>query len=642
MVEDIPEEAELIELYLRRHDYAVEVRRVDCPDAMQDALAAQPWDVILADYRVPGFGALAALAMLKVSRRDIPFIIVSGTISDENAVAAMRAGAHDYVLKSNLSRLFPAIEREIQEAAARAEKRQIEVALQQSDADLRERETRLEGIISSAMDAIISVDENRRIILFNRAAEKMFLCDAAKALGSSLDQFIPVSLREAHGQHFLRFASEGHTSRSMTSPAMLNALRANGEEFPIEATISQVEAAGQKLYTVILRDITERKSLEHQLQQARKLEAIGRLAGGVAHDFNTLLNVMLGHAELLDHELAADDPRRERVHQIETAAQMSAGLTKQLLTFSRKQPIVPRVIDLCEAVVRLEPMLRRVVREDIELDLQLPSKPCPVKVDPGQMHQVLLNLAANARDAMPCAGVLTISVGPVELDNLHPLRAPELPRGRYISLAVTDTGTGMDAATAASIFEPFFTTKAPGTGTGLGLATVYGIVKQSGGEISVQSELGSGSTFRILLPASDEKIAALEEEPHVVLPVASRGNETILLAEDSTPLRELTRELLAREGYNLLVASDGTEALDVCTAAARVDLLLTDIVMPGLRGPELVEKIRQRRPEMRVVYLSGYAEESLRIDGALVLEKPYNAERLYRTVRHALDGTHGG
>jgi PAS domain S-box-containing protein len=493
------------------------------------------------------------------------------------------------------------------------------------------------------MDAIISVDEQQRIVVFNAAAEKMFLCQTSEALGSSLERFTPETFREIYCEYIGDFVVSGISARSMSSPEGLTAIRSNGEEFPIEATLSQVQVAGQKLFTIILRDTTEQKRtklLEQQLQQANKMEALGRLAGGVAHDFNTLLNIMLGYSELLLSELPRGDRRRERVEQIEQSAKTGALLTKQLLAFSRKQPIAPQVSDLNQIVKDLEPMLRRLMREDIELKVHYSAEICPVKVDLGQMQQLLLNLAGNARDAMPKGGNVTIEVRSVEWDERytqqHSLDAP----GRYEMLVVSDSGIGMDRETVAQIFEPFFTTKAPGKGTGLGLATVNGIVKQNGGDIRVDSQPGVGSIFRVYLPRSAEAIELTEcgrQSPQKL-----SGNETILLVEDSAPLRQLTRELLSREGYVILEAVDGVEALELSEKhKSRIHLLITDIVMPRMRGTELAAQIATQRPDIAIVFLSGYTEEAAwRLNDTrriAILEKPYTSTTLLRTVRRTLD-----
>ncbi|MGC2209696.1 MAG: PAS domain S-box protein [Candidatus Korobacteraceae bacterium] len=530
-------------------------------------------------------------------------------------------------------------------------------SLNRSDRDKRqaqeaqlESQSRFEGIVQSAMDAIISVDGQQRIVLFNQAAEKMFGCRASEVLGSPLDRFLPESFRAIHHQHIKSFGNSGVTARSMVSPAVLTALRSDGREFPIEATISKIEIGEHQLFTVILRDISERKQAEEEsramqvrLTQAEKLEAIGRLAGGVAHDFNTVLNIILGYADLLRSELAEGDPRRARVEQIAASGTTGALLTRHLLAFSRRRALAPEVLDLRGAIQAVDPFLRRLLGEEIELEVHLSAMECPVKADPGQLQQVVLNLAANARDAMPRGGQLTIEVKSVELDETYTRQHPSIKPGQYEMLAVSDTGTGMDAETAARLFEPFFTTKAIGKGTGLGLATVYGIVKQSGGDIWVYSEPGVGTIFKVYLPRSSEQVQA--PPPVQQADGDLSGTETILLVEDSNPLRQLTREILSKAGYAVLDAADGIEALELSKGyTGRIHLLITDIVMPRMRGTELATQFVVQRPEVGVVFLSGYSEEALsRIPGAsriAILEKPYNAESLLRTIRRSLDDTH--
>lgn len=637
----------------------------------------------------------------------------------------------------------------------------------QSEGQLRLSTQRFSSVVGSAMDAIITLDESLRIVVFNEAAEKTFDCPAWEALGAPLDRFLPEQYRKTHPEYVHKFGETGVTTRSMVAPSILCAVRANGEEFPIEATISHVQVAGKKLYTVILRDITERKraeetlrqsearfrsiyeqaavgieqvaldgrllmvnaalcrmlgyeesellgkstqeithtedharevellkamelghshsyeiekrylhrdgslvwvnvtssvvsdssgapvcrisviqdvterkKTEEQLKQAQKLEAIGRLAGGVAHDFNTLLNVMLGYSELLLAELPANDPLRERVIQIKNSGLAGAMLTKQLLAFSRKQAIAQEVMDLREVASKLTPILGRLLRDDIELTVRCSEEGCPVKVDPGQMQQLVLNLVANAGDAMPDGGQLGIEVRAVDLDKAYVQQHPALKVGRYAMLAISDSGMGMDAETVAHIFEPFFTTKGVGKGTGLGLATVYGIVKRNGGDIWVYSEPGVGSTFKVYLPFTTEPLK--QTEVVTVKQRASGGGETILLVEDSAALRELTKVILVRDGYNVLEAEDGVAAMETSkNFQGVIHLLLTDVVMPRMRGPQLAEHIVKQRPVIAVVFLSGYTEEAIAqsdgITGFTLVEKPYTADALLRSIRRTLD-----
>jgi PAS domain S-box-containing protein len=406
-------------------------------------------------------------------------------------------------------------------------------------------------------------------------------------------------------------------------------------------------------HLAIHRDVTEQRELEQRLRQKVKMEAVGRLAGGVAHDFNNLLTAILGYADLLDDGLGAAHPAREDVAEIRRAAERAGMLTRQLLAFSRMQVLRPRVLDANGVVRETERMLGRLIGADVELRTALAAAPCLVKADPGQLEQVLVNLAVNARDAMPDGGRLLIETAVVELDAIQVREHVTMPPGRYVRLAVSDSGRGMDATTQARIFEPFFTTKERGKGTGLGLATVYGIVKQSGGWIWVASEPDRGTTFTVYLPrARGAADAAPAEDPAPAEPhgAAPEGGETVLLVEDEGSVRSLARRVLERGGYRVLAAADGREALAVARAhQGPIPLLLTDVVMPGLTGPRLAVRLRRLRPELRVLYMSGYTENALPARAiapgapgasraAGFVQKPFVPEQLARAVRQALDG----
>jgi len=389
----------------------------------------------------------------------------------------------------------------------------------------------------------------------------------------------------------------------------------------------------------ISRDVTARMHLEEQLRNAQQLEAIGRLAGGVAHDFNNILSIIMGHGELL-LATGVNEQARNGLEQIRRAADRAASLTQQLLAFSRKQVLLPKVLDLNEAVADVQKMLARVIGEDIELIAQLHPSLVSVKVDPGQVEQVLMNLAINARDAMPNGGKLVMETANEEVDSQRG-RNLELPAGRYVMLKVSDTGHGMDAEVQTHIFEPFFTTKPRGKGTGLGLATVYGIVKQSGGSIQVESDVGRGSVFRIYLPAAD---GGVRKQPEAARGEVIGGKETILVVEDEPDLRDLTRIFLEGYGYKVLEASNAEEALHEAEMfAGPIHLLLTDVIMPGMSGRQLAEKILAQRPQTRVVYMTGYTDDMVMQHkvlepGVKLLQKPFSKVELAVKVRATLDG----
>jgi PAS domain S-box-containing protein len=394
----------------------------------------------------------------------------------------------------------------------------------------------------------------------------------------------------------------------------------------------------------IIGTAVERQRTESAFRQAQRLEAVGRLAGGVAHDFNNMLTAITGYGEMVRMNLAAGDPQRDDVEEILKAADRAAGLTRQLLAFSRQQVLQPRLVNLNDIVGGLEKMLRRLIGEDIEFVTLLGPDLGWAKADPGQMEQVILNLCVNARDAMPEGGTLTVETANVELDLMdareHAISEPNEP-GSYVMLAVTDTGIGMDADTKARIYEPFFSTKPADKGTGLGLATVYGIVKQSGGEIYVYSEVGQGSTFKVFLPHANDM--PVENHDNAARPGVAGGTETVLLAEDEESVRKLTQRVLEKAGYTVLVARNGTEAQQISKKhRGRIHLLVTDMVMPLMNGRVLAERLRARRPDMGVLYLSGYTDstvvrQGLLDGGAHFLQKPFSNDLLARKVREALD-----
>ena len=391
----------------------------------------------------------------------------------------------------------------------------------------------------------------------------------------------------------------------------------------------------------ISRDVTERRALEAQYQQAQKMEAIGQLAGGVAHDFNNLLTIILGNCEVALEDFIPDDRCQDALSEIQKAGVSAAALTRQLLALSRNEIIAPTLLDLNVVLAGMQAMLRRLIREDVEVVLGLRPELAPVNADRGQMEQVILNLAVNARDAMPKGGTLTIEIANVELDEHYAKTHVGVTSGAYVALTVTDTGAGMTPEVQARLFEPFFTTKEIGKGTGLGLATVHGIVSQSGGSVRVTSQLGRGTSFHVYLPYADA--AALRADGPAPVARARSGGETVLLVEDADGLRVLATRLLERLGYTVLVAANADQALQVFEEAPSIDVILTDVVMPGGSGSELTRRLVERRPALRVIYMSGYTDETIVHHGVLepgiaFLEKPFSSETLGRKIREVLDG----
>jgi signal transduction histidine kinase/CheY-like chemotaxis protein len=395
----------------------------------------------------------------------------------------------------------------------------------------------------------------------------------------------------------------------------------------------------------ILQDITERKRLEDQLRQSQRLEAVGKLAGGVAHDFNNVLSVITGYSEMLLQEAGQGERLRSRIQEVLKAAERAARLTRQLLAFSRKQVLQPQVLDLNAVVADMDKMLRRIIGEDVDLVTRLAPALSAVRADQGQVEQVLLNLAVNARDAMPQGGKLTIETADVELDEAYARQHVPTRPGRYVMLAVSDTGSGMDQEILSHIFEPFFTTKEPGKGTGMGLATVYGIVKQSGGYIWAYSEPDNGASFKIYLPLVDDPVDRARA-PAPAQP-SRAASETILLVEDEEMVRNMLRASLEAEGYRILEAPGPAEALRLSADhGGPIHLLVTDVVMPGMSGREVAGRLAASRPEMRVLYISGYTDEAIVRHGLLergveFLQKPFSPSALRRKVREMFEAAAG-
>ncbi|HXS94184.1 MAG TPA: PAS domain S-box protein [Candidatus Limnocylindrales bacterium] len=498
----------------------------------------------------------------------------------------------------------------------------------------------LAALMESAAQAILSVDRTGRIVLVNRRTEEMFGYTRDELLGSRMEVLLPMDQRAGHAAHRDRYFVAPH-ARPMGIGMELAGRRKDGQEFPVEVSLSYVEMEEGVFAIAFVSDTSQRKQLEDQLMHAQKMEAVGRLAGGVAHDFNNMLTVISGYNRMILDELSALDPLRGYAEEILKAADRAGALTNQLLAFSRRQIMKPRVMNLNATLAGTEKMLQRLIGEDIELKLVLSSDTGNIKADPNAVEQAIVNLAVNARDAMPLGGRLTVETGNVELDENYAKSHMGVTPGEFVMIAVSDTGVGMDAATKRRIFEPFFTTKEKGKGTGLGLATVYGIVKQTGGDIWVYSEPGQGTTFKLYFPRvhstageSPEGGESSEDE--------SGPSATLLLVEDEQSVRDLTVKMLQRLGYRVLVAAGGAEAVEISRSyAGTIALLVTDVVMPGMSGRQVADALQAARPDLKVLYLSGYTEDTVVHHGVLdagveFLPKPFSREALGKKIRSVL------
>lgn len=512
----------------------------------------------------------------------------------------------------------------------------------QAEESLLKSQMRLASIINISEDAIISIDREQNITLFNQGAERIFGYQAEEVLGRPLDILLPERYHEIHRRHVEMFAASTEVLRSMNRRGFIYGLRKGGHEFPAEASISQYELGAEKIMTVRLRDVAEKRLLEEQLRQSQKMEAIGRLAGGVAHDFNNLLTIINSYADLLMVYFDEDHPACRDIRLIRDAGERAAALTNQLLAFSRKQVLQLTVFNLNDVVKNLNKMLRRLIGEDIAIVTSLDPQLGQIKADLGQIEHVIMNIAVNARDAMPHGGKLTIETANINLDNIYAESHVEVMPGAYVMLAITDNGIGINKETLAHIFEPFFTTKEQGKGTGLGLAMVHGIIKQSGGHIWVYSEPGRGTVFKIYLPRHDP--VPEEARTPARLTEMIGGSETVLVVEDEAGVRGLVTQILRDNGYTVLEAGSSAEAEHLNREyPGPIHLLLTDVILPDQSGRQLSAALTSLRPNLKTLYMSGYTGDAIVHHGVLeegiaLLEKPFSPQKLADKVRAVLDG----
>jgi len=514
--------------------------------------------------------------------------------------------------------------------------------LVEANRELNLSESRFRVQFEHAPDAIVVYDVARNVFVdANANAERLFGCSRAELLASGPERFYSSSQPDGLP---VAESIEKMIGRTLSGESMMferAVHNAEGKDLLCEVRLARLPFTDRTLIHGSYIDITERKKLEEQLRQSQRMESVGRLAGGIAHDFNNLLTVVTGYSELMLGQLAEDSSLRNDAEEIKRAGERAASLTQQLLAFSRRQVLQPKVLDLNEVVSRMEKMLRRLIGENVELRTNPGAELWSVKADPGQVEQVLVNLVVNARDAMPGGGKLVIETGNVFLDEKYSREHLPAQPGPYVMFAISDTGVGMDKVTMSRVFEPFFTTKESGKGTGLGLSTVYGIVKQSGGYIWVYSEPGKGSTFKVYFPRTEDRA----EDPHKASSPDEdlRGKNTVLVVEDEESIRKFACAVLSGYGYSVLPARDGEDALRVAGEhGGEISLLLTDVVMPRMGGRELYDRIRQQHSAVKVLFMSGYTDDAIVHHGVLdpgtaFLQKPFSPISLARKVKEVLE-----
>jgi PAS domain S-box-containing protein len=633
ILEDSTDDVELLLLCLRRMGFRVTHSVAENKKQFRAALLEKEFDVVLSDYALPGWNGLDAARELRGMGKDTPLLLVTGTLGEEAAVECIKQGVTDYILKDNLHRLPNALTRALAEKALRDQNAKSQDALRVSEARNRD-------LVENSVYGILRASTDGHFLDANPALLRITGCSSAAEL-KSLNLGDIFRFPEQHSQFMGRCREHGQIHGVEAEWR-----RRDGGFVTVRLNLRQLSISGHPdALEIIAEDVTELRAMERQLRQAQKFEAIGQLAGGIAHDFNNVVGAILGWAEL-GFDQNRDNPQvAERFSRIREQAERAAALTRELLTFARRQVLQPQMVDLNSVANGLVNFLDKVIGKDIEFKL-LGAPLDAVKADATQLEQVLMNLCLNARDAMPDGGRLVLETEMVELDESYCRFYPYVTPGRYAVVSVSDTGTGMDAETREHIFEPFFTTKERGKGTGMGLATVYGIVKQHGGFVHVYSEPGHGSLFRVYLPVMEGAVAdgAQEKTPAPSL-AAIRGTETILLAEDHESIREMARQTLVNLGYRVLSAANGEEALRLCEQETPAVAIL-DVIMPKMGGTATAARLSAQFPDMQIILTSGYSAEG---DGAApalgdktrYLQKPYSPTTMGRFIRECLDQPSG-
>ena len=632
LVDDDPDLSSSLCDLLQPEGYEVTVAN-GIESARRAAAAFDP-DIALLDVKLGSANGIDLIATLKRQRPELACVVMTGHANTEIAVRALREGADDFLVKpvDPLS-LIRTLNRCRQHQRLERENRDVMVAIRNSEEHTR-------AVMENVADAVVTVDSTGIIDSVNAAALELFGYDTDELLGESVSRLAVEEDRELHNGYIQSYLNGGDGNVIGKGTRSVRGLRKDGTLLDLELAVSEAQIGSQRMFIGAVRDVSERKRMEALLRQSQKMEAVGQLTGGVAHDFNNLLGVILGNTELLEDSVGADNPH---VRAVIRAAERGSELTHRLLAFSRLQPLQANTLDPVQLLGNMSDLLTRTLADTIEVALEAGGGIWPVKVDSAQMEGALLNLAINAGQSMPEGGKLTFNISNETVDAQAAAKAVDAVPGDYVALAVTDTGSGMAPNVLARAFDPFFTTKPVGEGSGLGLSMVYGFARQSGGFATIESELGRGATVRIFLPRAEAESVDAEIGTQADAP---RGNgETILVLEDDPEILNLAVTLLDGLGYEVLSAPDGKHALEILRATPGIDLVLSDVMLPGgLLGPEVVQRAKQARPDLRVLFMSGYADaeaagSGLLEEGAKVLTKPFRRYDLACQVRVALAGT---
>ena len=619
LIEDSENDALLLLHELRRGGYDPVHRRIETAKEMESALREDNWDILICDYILPQFSAPHALALVQEMKLDLPFIIVSGNIGEENAVAAMKAGAHDYIMKDNLARLVPVIEREVQESKIRRERRQVDEALLDSEEKYR-------LVVENASDAIF-IEQDGKIKYCNPKTLEIS--------GYTIEELGQRSWLS------LRFIPEHSVDADPASTSTYQILTKQKKEKWVDVNQVKIIYNNRPALLNFVRDITGQKALEDRLKMSQKLEAIGTLAGGIAHDFNNILSPILGYTELVMDRISKSSPDYNNLIQVYQAANRAKELVQQILTFSRQSEQEPRPMRVQLVVHEALKLLRSAIPTTIKFKITINDNCAPVTADPTQIHQIIMNLCTNAYHAMmEKGGVMGVSLDEIYINKEDVIGYNGIRSGLYVCLCVSDTGHGMDSTILPRIFEPFFTTKEKGLGTGMGLAVVHGIVKNHKGYIDVYSELGKGSTFKIYLPIEKQALTSIDKTDSGEIP---RGSERILVIDDERYIAQMMMQMLESLGYTVEVKTNGSEAFDIFLQDPYYfQLVITDQIMPQITGDILARKLLAVRSDLPIILCTGFSDyiekDRLREIGIRdVVMKPILKSEIARVIRRSLD-----